>query len=63
MKYAIERADGHVFTVESHLPPVQLLEVVRLMYTQKDSFSTFTPHINTIPVRVYQLAAEAPPSH
>lgn len=62
MRYAIERADGYVFAVESDLPPDQLLKAIRFMYEQKDSFSTFTPHRNTIAVRVYQLAAEASPN-
>jgi hypothetical protein len=58
MKYAIERADGHIFAIESDLQPDELLKKMRELYEERNSFSTFTPHINSIPICVYIVHTE-----
>ena len=57
--YVVERADGYKYAVESDLSGEELLAQLRAKYqANSSSFSTFSPHINRIPVAVYVKVAE-----
>lgn len=52
--YVIKRADGFLYEIESPLQGSELLEKLRADYISQDNiFSTFTPHVNKIPVAIY----------
>lgn len=58
-KYAIERADGHIFKLESDREPSLLLKLLRRQYVAKMNTNlSFCQHINRIPIAIYKLEAE-----
>jgi hypothetical protein len=61
-EYVIRRADGYCYVINSELSAKDLLESLRGQYIKSGSevFSTFTPHINRIPVAVYSLVDKHP---
>jgi hypothetical protein len=57
--YAVKRADGYIYEVDSNLDGAALFDKLRAEYTANDNiFSTFVPHINRIPVAIYIKAIE-----
>lgn len=52
--YIIERADGYCYKIASPKSAAELLGDLRKSYIKNDNiFSTFTPHVNRIPVAIY----------
>lgn len=57
-KYAIERADGHIFKIESDRESTILLKLLRRQYVSKMNTNlSFCQHINRIPIAIYKLEA------
>lgn len=57
-KYAVERADGHIFKIESDKEAGILLKLLRRQYmTKMNTNLFFCQHINRIPVAIYKLEA------
>lgn len=57
-RYVVERADGHCYRITSQESADDLLLKLRNEYILRDNvFSTFTPHVNRIPVAVYTEVA------
>lgn len=58
-KYAVERADGHIFKYESTKSARVVLRFLRLKYMNPmPAVASFTPHIDRRPVAIYKLEAE-----